>query len=110
MHFVIADSEGAVLDTFDNEQLARSALLRIVREYPAEAADLFLLPYGDNGQPERAAVGGDELLQELVVYFQGQFAHQTVTTSARSASSTQRRVPPAAVFASALGTAAFATA
>ena len=50
MHFVIADNQGNVLDTFSDGETARSALRMMVLTALA-SDDVFLLAYEDDGSP-----------------------------------------------------------
>lgn len=56
MQFVIADSEGSVLDTFDDRSAAESALRLMVNHDWAASDDLLLVPYDDVGNPAEDAI------------------------------------------------------
>src|SRR5512132_2551690 len=49
MHFVMADNEGSVLDTFENAADARASLRMLVSRDPSWADELLVLPYNDDG-------------------------------------------------------------
>lgn len=51
MYFVILDSTGNLVESFDDEREARSALERMVREEPDAAEHLALLTYDTSGNP-----------------------------------------------------------
>jgi hypothetical protein len=56
MQFVIADSEGAVLDTFEDRNAAESALRLMVNHDWASSDELLLLPYDAAGNPAEDAI------------------------------------------------------
>jgi hypothetical protein len=64
MRFVITDSEGNLLDSFDDELTAHLALREIAADDPDDRP--FLLAYSDDGTPVGEAVTVDELPVTLV--------------------------------------------
>ncbi|HEX7298171.1 MAG TPA: hypothetical protein VF257_04130 [Solirubrobacteraceae bacterium] len=60
-HYVILDSTANLVDSFDHEDEARSALERIVRRDPDAADDYALLTYNDEGLPVGGPIVGSEL-------------------------------------------------
>jgi hypothetical protein len=51
MYFAISDSEGNTVESFHEEAEAERALLAMVDECPADADELLLLAYEDDGTP-----------------------------------------------------------
>jgi len=60
-HFVILDSTANLVESFDVESEARSALELIVRQDPDAADEYALLTYDDAGHPIGEALIGSEL-------------------------------------------------
>lgn len=56
MHYVLLSSTGNMIDSYDEEQVARAALQRIVEAEPEAAEDIALMSYGEDGLP----AGGPE--------------------------------------------------
>lgn len=65
MQFVIVDNEGSVLDTFDDRQMAESALRLIVRHDKKAADDLLLLTYDNSGDPAGDAVVFEDITTKV---------------------------------------------
>lgn len=86
MHFQIADSDGSVLDTFDNGQEAVSALRAMVADDPSAASDLLILSFTANGEPSGPARTLSDLLSVLP-WFQAEFpwTQERSSTSANPA-------------------------
>jgi hypothetical protein len=61
-YFVILGSDGNLVDSFDQEDEARAALSRIVREDPDSAGEYAILRYNDAGHPIGEALLGSSLL------------------------------------------------
>ncbi len=61
MRYVILDSTANLVDAFDQEDEARAALERIVRQDPDSADDYAMLKYDDAGHPVGEAVIASEL-------------------------------------------------
>ncbi len=51
MHYSIFDSTGNLVESFEDEQSARTALDRIVDAEPEAAEHVALFVYGDDGMP-----------------------------------------------------------
>jgi hypothetical protein len=51
MHYVLLSSTGNMVDSYEEESIARAALQRIVDAEPKAAEDIALMTYGDDGQP-----------------------------------------------------------
>jgi hypothetical protein len=51
MHYVLLSSTANLINSYDDESEARSALQRIVAAEPEAAEDVALFTYGDNGMP-----------------------------------------------------------
>lgn len=51
MHYVLLSSTGNMVDSYEDESIARAALQRIVDVEPKAAEDVALMTYGDDGQP-----------------------------------------------------------
>jgi hypothetical protein len=60
-YYVILDSTGNLVDSFDRENEARSALDDIVRQDPDSADEYALLVYDEDGHPTGAALSGSHL-------------------------------------------------
>ncbi len=60
-YHVILDSTGNLVDSFDREDEARSALDDIVRQDPDSADEYAVLTYDDNGHPIGEALLGSDL-------------------------------------------------
>jgi hypothetical protein len=60
-YYVILDSTANLVESFDNEAEARTALEAIVRSDPDAADQYALLQYDDEGQPVGDALLGSEL-------------------------------------------------
>jgi hypothetical protein len=56
MYFVILDSTGNLVESFDDESSARAALERIVHDEPEAADHLALLTYDEHGEPVGEAI------------------------------------------------------
>lgn len=56
MHYVLLSSTGNMVDSYEEESIARAALQRIVDAEPKVAEDIALMTYGDDGQPVGDAV------------------------------------------------------
>jgi hypothetical protein len=56
MYFVILDSTGNLVESFDDETSARNALERMVHEDPEAADHLALLTYDAQGEPVGDAI------------------------------------------------------
>ncbi|MEX2197080.1 MAG: hypothetical protein WD844_17545 [Thermoleophilaceae bacterium] len=56
MHYVLMDSTGNLIDSYDREEEAHAALNRIVHEEPEAADHVALLTYDDEGNPVGQAV------------------------------------------------------
>jgi len=54
MHYVLLSSTGNMVDSYEEESIARAALQRIVDAEPEAIKDVALMIYGKDGQP----VGG----------------------------------------------------
>jgi hypothetical protein len=54
MHYVLLSSTGNMVDSYEEESIARAALQRIVDAEPEAVEDVALMIYGEDGQP----VGG----------------------------------------------------
>jgi hypothetical protein len=54
MHYVLLSSTGNMVDSYEEETIARAALQRIVDAEPETIKDIALMIYGEDGQP----VGG----------------------------------------------------
>lgn len=61
MRYVIADSEGSTLDSFDDEAAALAAFRDAAEEHPDRADELFLLTYSDDGEPLGETVTVDDI-------------------------------------------------
>jgi hypothetical protein len=57
MHYVIMDSTANLVDSFDQQDEARAALERIVRQDPEAADEYAIITYGDDGRPVGNAIG-----------------------------------------------------
>lgn len=51
MHYVLLSSTGNMIDSYNEERIARAALQRIVDAEPEAAEDVALMTYGDDGRP-----------------------------------------------------------
>jgi len=60
-YYVILDSTGSLVDSFDHEREARLALERIVRQDPGAASDYAMLEFDDAGHPLGEALVGSDL-------------------------------------------------
>jgi hypothetical protein len=56
MYYVILDSTGNLVESFDDENAARAALERMVHDEPEAADHLALLTYDEHGEPVGEAV------------------------------------------------------
>lgn len=59
MHYVLLSSTGNMVDSYEEETIARAALQRIVDAEPEAIKDVALMIYGEDGQP----VGGPEFAE-----------------------------------------------
>jgi hypothetical protein len=57
MHYVIMDSTANLVDSFDQQDEARAALERIVRQDPEAADEYAIVVYDDDGRPVGSAIG-----------------------------------------------------
>lgn len=60
-YFVILDCTANLVESFDQEEEARTALEAIVASAPNAADDFAILKYDDNGNPVGQAVTGSQL-------------------------------------------------
>jgi hypothetical protein len=60
-YYVILDSTANLVDSFDREDEARTALEAIVRQDPDAADDYAIVTYDDAGHPVGEAVTGADL-------------------------------------------------
>jgi len=51
MHYVLLSSTGNLIDSYEDESAAQSALQRIIDTEPNAAEDVALMTYGDDGMP-----------------------------------------------------------
>lgn len=51
MHYVLLSSTGNMIDSYEEEAVARAALQRIVDVEPDAAEDIALVTYDENGLP-----------------------------------------------------------
>jgi hypothetical protein len=51
MHYVLLSSTGNMIESYDEESEARTALQHIVASEPEAADDVVLVTYGDDGMP-----------------------------------------------------------
>ncbi len=51
MDYVLLTSTGTMVDSFEEETLARAALQRIIDAEPEAVEDLALMVYGEDGMP-----------------------------------------------------------
>jgi hypothetical protein len=51
MHYVLLSSTGNMVESYDEESIARAALQRIVDAEPEAVEDIALMVYGEDGQP-----------------------------------------------------------
>ena len=56
MYYVILDSSGNLVESFDDERQARATLQQIVGEEPEAAEHLALLTYDEHGEPVGDAI------------------------------------------------------
>lgn len=56
MYYVILDSTGNLVESFDEERQARAMLERLVGEEPDAAEHLALLTYDEHGEPVGDAI------------------------------------------------------
>lgn len=56
MYFVILDSTGNLVESFDSEREARATLEQIVRDEPEAAEHLAILTYDEHGKPVGDAI------------------------------------------------------
>ena len=56
MYYVILDSTGNLVESFDDETAARTALERMIHEDPEAADHLALLTYDEHGEPVGDAI------------------------------------------------------
>jgi hypothetical protein len=59
--YVILDSTANLVESFDDEQEARLALEKILRQDPASADQYALLAYADDGKPVGDALAASDL-------------------------------------------------
>lgn len=62
MRYAISDIEGDTLATHDDQRSAVVAVFGMIDRGESPASALFLLAYGDDGEPVGEAVRGDDLL------------------------------------------------
>jgi hypothetical protein len=51
MHYVLLSATGNMVDSYEEETIARAALQRIVDAEPEAIKDVALMIYGDDGMP-----------------------------------------------------------
>lgn len=56
MYFVILDSTGNLVESFDDETVARATLSRIVHDEPEAADHVALITYDEDGMPVGDAI------------------------------------------------------
>lgn len=66
MRYAISDIEGDTLEIHDDQRTAVVAVFGMIDRGESPAHELFLLAYGDDGEPVGDAIRGDELLQRRV--------------------------------------------
>jgi hypothetical protein len=59
--YIILDSTANLVESFDDEQEARLALEKIIRQDPASADEYALLTYSDEGEPVGDALVASDL-------------------------------------------------
>jgi hypothetical protein len=60
-YFVILDSTGNLVESFDQEAEARDALVEIARQDPENADEYAILQYNSGGHPVGTAISGSQL-------------------------------------------------
>jgi hypothetical protein len=63
MQFLLSDTDGTPLDTYDDQREAVNAALAMMETYAIRPGDLVLLAYSEDGTAIGEAVRGDELLE-----------------------------------------------